>query len=143
MFGDKQKQADLPRLIGGRKSGRNAVHCCDCHKTVIVNGKQNKERTCMAQGCVNIFCDDCFEKMPAKDTYCDDCYLHEHGNFEVLGMQLRSMLLSKLAATDIQVDVHNRIFESLDENHSGDLSRDEFIHVLHAEQSTISLTCLI
>ncbi|KAH9111732.1 hypothetical protein LEN26_006865 [Aphanomyces euteiches] len=130
VLGDKQKQADLPRLIGGRKSGRNAVHCCDCHKIVIVNGKQNKDRTCMAQGCVNIFCDDCFERMTANDKYCDDCYLHEHGNFEVLGMQLRSMLLSKLAATDIQLDVLNRIFESLDENHSGDLSRDEFIHFL-------------
>ncbi|KAF0716505.1 Aste57867_2814 [Aphanomyces stellatus] len=130
VFGDKQKQANLPRLIGGRKSGTNTVHCCDCQCAIVVSGKQDNERMCMAQGCVNLFCARCFGKMGANDKFCDDCYLHEHGNMEVLGMQLRSLLLSKLAATDVQVQMLDQIFQELDENHSGGLSRDEFVHFL-------------
>ncbi|RHY59247.1 hypothetical protein DYB30_008163 [Aphanomyces astaci] len=130
VFGDKQKQANLPRLIGGRKSGTNTVHCSDCGASIVVTGKQDNDRMCMAQGCVNLFCDECYQKMAEHDKFCDDCYLHENGNIEVLGMQLRTMLLSKLAATDVQIEALDQIFQSLDENHSGDLSRDEFEHLL-------------
>ncbi|ETW03497.1 hypothetical protein, variant 1 [Aphanomyces invadans] len=130
VFGDKQRQANLPRLIGGRKSGTNTVHCSDCNRTIVVSGKQDHDHMCMAQGCVNLFCAPCYEKMAANDKFCDDCYLHENGNIEVLGMQLRTMLMSKLAATDVQLEALDQIFHSLDENHSGDLSRDEFVHLL-------------
>ncbi|OQS03518.1 cysteine protease family C02 [Thraustotheca clavata] len=128
VFGDKQKQANLPRLLGGRKSGTNTLHCVDCRATVVLSGKGDTgaEFTCMAQGCINMFCSNCFNKLPDGEKFCDDCYLHENNNVEVLGVQLRSLLLTKLAASDSQLLALDEIFSSLDQDKSGDLTTDEF-----------------
>ena len=73
--GDKQKLASLPRLLGGRKTGTNTLHCVDCHGAVILSGKGDgsMELTCSAQGCVHVFCTVCYGKLPACEKFCDDC----------------------------------------------------------------------
>ncbi|KDO35099.1 hypothetical protein SPRG_22065 [Saprolegnia parasitica CBS 223.65] len=148
--GDKQKLASLPRLLGGRKTGTNVLHCVDCHAAVTLSGKGDgsMELTCSAQGCVHVFCTVCYGKLPACEKFCDDCYLHEHGNMEVLGMQLRSVLLSKLAASDAQLIALDEMFGTLDEDASGDLTVAEFTKfldklALHPPLTTAQIAALM
>ncbi|OQR95149.1 cysteine protease family C02 [Achlya hypogyna] len=149
-FGNKQKQASLPRLLGGRKSGTNTLRCVDCCAPVVLSGKSEAgvELSCAAQGCVHVFCPSCYDRLPAGGKFCDDCYLHEHGNMEVLGMQLRSLLLSKLAASDAQLLALDAIFASLDEDNSGDLTVPEFTKFLarlnlHPPLSAVQVNALM
>lgn len=85
-IGDRQKTAALPRLIGGRKSGSGFVSCVDCGSRVLLGGRSESSAApasaipafaCAGAKCTNSFCKPCFQLLPERKQFCDECFQHE------------------------------------------------------------------
>lgn len=135
-FGDKEKLSQLPRLVGGLKSGSGGV---DCEYCGVYIENPITENTCQGPGCIEMFCGKCWGRLPTNRKYCETCFQHEGSNVEILGIQLREMLVRKLGGA-VQLKNLREQFEQLDQDKSGSLSREEFVNALHEMQLHPSLS---
>ncbi|TMW55975.1 hypothetical protein Poli38472_008623 [Pythium oligandrum] len=135
-LGNRMKTADLPRLIGGHKSGSSHVPCVDCGVRAHVpdlNAKPSSPPSsymCSGANCTSVLCSSCYLSLPHGKKLCEECFEHELVPVEVFGGQLRAILIEKLGSSGSDRSRVESLFHTLDTDDSGVLSADEFSQAL-------------